>query len=75
MFNFSRCYSSTGFNDRGVKKGDLFVVRDTDMPSVLLDIGYLTNPQEEQRMLKDEFQNSVAEAIGNGVKEYLKIER
>ncbi|MGB8451614.1 MAG: N-acetylmuramoyl-L-alanine amidase [Anaerocolumna sp.] len=65
--------SATGFNDRGVKKGDLFVVRDTDMPSVLLEIGYLTNPQEEQTMLNEEFQDSVTEAIGNGVKEYLEI--
>lgn len=67
--------SSTGFNDRGVKKGDLFVVRDTDMPSVLLEIGYLTNPQEEQKMLNNEFQYSVAESICDGVKAYLKLKR
>jgi len=67
--------SSTGFNDRGVRKEDLFIVRDTDMPSVLLEIGYLTNPQEEQKMLNDEFQYSVAESICDGVKEYLKIKR
>lgn len=67
--------SSTGFNDRGVKKGDLFVVRDPDMPSVLLEIGYLTNPQEEQKMLNDEFQYSVAESICDGVKAYLKLKR
>lgn len=66
--------SSTGFNDRGVRKKDLFVVRYTDMPSVLLEIGYLTNPQEEQIMLNDEFQYSVAESICDGVKEYLEIE-
>lgn len=66
---------STGFNDRGVRKEDLYVVRDTDMPSVLLEIGYLTNPQEEQKMLNDEFQYSVAESICDGVKEYLRIKR
>ena len=67
--------NSTGFNDRGVRVKDLFVVKDTDMPSVLLEIGYLTNPQEEQKMLNDELQYSVAEAIGDGVTEYLKIMR
>jgi N-acetylmuramoyl-L-alanine amidase len=41
----------------------------------LLEIGYLTNPQEEQKMLNDELQYSVAEAIGDGVTEYLKIMR
>lgn len=66
--------NSTGFNDRGVRKRDLVVVRDTDMPSVLLEIGYLTNAQEEQRMFNDEFQYSIAESICDGVKEYLEIE-
>lgn len=32
--------SATSFIDRGIKKEDLFVVRDTDMPSVLLEVGY-----------------------------------
>jgi len=53
---------STGFKDRGVKKEELFVVRDTDMPSVLLDIGYLTNSQEEQLMFNGELQNLIAES-------------
>lgn len=66
--------NATGFEDRGVRKEDLFVVRYTDMPSVLLEIGYLTNTQEEQRMLNDKFQYSVAESIRDGVKEYLEIE-
>lgn len=63
---------STVFKDRGVRKKDLFVMRNTDIPSVLLEIGYLTNPQEEQIMFTDEFQYSVAKAICAGVKEYLE---
>jgi N-acetylmuramoyl-L-alanine amidase len=65
---------ATGFTDRGVKKDDLFVVRDTDMPSVLLEIGYLTNPKEELLMHNNELQYSIAESICDGVKEYLEIE-
>ncbi|MDF2942645.1 MAG: cell wall hydrolase/autolysin [Herbinix sp.] len=71
---YNKVVSSTGFKARGVKNKDLFVVRYTDMPSVLLEIGYLTNPQEEQMMFKDEFQSSLAESICDGVKEYLEIE-
>lgn len=71
---YNNVVSSTGFNDRGIKSKDLFVVRYTDMPSVLLEIGYMTNPQEEQLMFNDEFQSSVAESICDGVKEYLEIE-
>lgn len=65
---------STGFNDRGVRNKDLFVVRYTDMPAVLLEIGYLTNPEEEEKMFTDEFQNSIANSISDGIKEYLGIE-
>lgn len=64
--------NATGFNDRGVRRKDLFVVRYTDMPSVLLEVGYLTNSKEEQLMGDDEFQVSIAQSICDGVKEYLK---
>jgi N-acetylmuramoyl-L-alanine amidase len=71
---YEKVVRSTGFKDRGVKNNDFFVVKYTEMPSVLLEIGYLTNPGEEQQMLDDEFQNSTAQAICDGVKEYLKLE-
>jgi N-acetylmuramoyl-L-alanine amidase len=66
--------SSTGFKDRGLKKRNFFVVNYTQMPSVLLEIGYLTNLQEEKLIFNDEFQYSIAESICDGVKEYLEIE-
>ncbi|WP_047980261.1 N-acetylmuramoyl-L-alanine amidase family protein [Ornithinibacillus contaminans] len=64
---------ATGYNDRGVKKENYFVLKDTTMPAVLLEIGYLTNPQDEQQMLTDDFQLSVAKAIVKGIKAYLGI--
>ncbi|WP_163580904.1 N-acetylmuramoyl-L-alanine amidase family protein [Gracilibacillus saliphilus] len=63
---------TTGFRNRGVKKENYFVLKDTTMPAVLLEIGYITNPEEEQTMLTDDFQQSLAEAIKNGINEYLK---
>jgi len=61
---------ATGFKDRGVKKDDLFVIKDTTMPAVLLEIGYLTNPQDESQMWTEDFQDRVATAIVDGIKEY-----
>ncbi|WP_208588701.1 N-acetylmuramoyl-L-alanine amidase family protein [Gracilibacillus suaedae] len=63
--------NATGYNDRGVKQENFFVLKDTNMPAVLLEIGYLTNPQDEQKMMTDVFQQSVAEAITDGINEYL----
>ncbi|MGM0838968.1 MAG: N-acetylmuramoyl-L-alanine amidase family protein [Bacillota bacterium] len=65
---------ATGFSNRGVKKENYFVLKDTTMPATLLEIGYITNPKDEQIMLTDEFQESVAKSIKNGVKEYLEID-
>lgn len=61
---------ATGFRDRGEKKGDLFVVKDTKMPAALIEVGYLTNPQDETKMWTDDFQTRVATSIVEGIKEY-----
>ena len=61
------------FRDRGVKQEDYFVVKDTNMPAVLIETGYLTNPQEEQQLLTDEVQYRLAGSILDGIKEYLQI--
>ncbi|USG67893.1 N-acetylmuramoyl-L-alanine amidase [Brevibacillus ruminantium] len=64
---------ANGFRDRGVKKEDFFVVKDTNMPAVLIEMGYLTNPQEEKEMLTEEVQYRMANSILDGIKEVLKL--
>lgn len=64
---------ATGLKDRGVKAANFFVLRETEMPSVLLELGYLTNPGDEAKMWTNEFQEAVASAIADGIKEYLQL--
>ncbi|WP_233274983.1 N-acetylmuramoyl-L-alanine amidase family protein [Calidifontibacillus oryziterrae] len=66
---------ATGFRDRGIMVKDLFVIKDTKMPGALIEVGYLTNPEDEFKMWADEFQNRVATAIVEGVKEYIYGEK
>src|SRR5699024_2137957 len=61
---------TTGFNDRGIKRENLFVLRDSDMPSVLIEVGYLTNPDEQEKMNSDNFQEQIAQSIVDGIEEY-----
>lgn len=63
---------ATGFTDRGYKQEGYYVIRETEMPSVLIEIGYMTNPDNEREMWKDDFQNRVAQAIVNGINEYVE---
>lgn len=66
--------NATKFSDRGVRKEEYFVLKDTTMPAVLLEIGYLTNPQDEQMMLREDFQETVAHAIYEGIIEYYNMQ-
>lgn len=61
---------TTGFNDRGVKRENLFVLQDSDMPGVLIEVGYLTNPDEQEKMDSDDFQEQIAHSIVDGIEEY-----
>ncbi|WP_238322824.1 N-acetylmuramoyl-L-alanine amidase family protein [Gorillibacterium massiliense] len=66
--------AATGFVDRSVRFGDLHVVRETTMPATLVEVGYLSNQMNEAAMFTEDFQNRVAQAIVNGIKEFLKIQ-
>lgn len=64
---------TNGFRDRGVKKEDFFVLKDSNMPAALIEMGYLTNPQEENEMLTEDFQYRMASSIFDGIKEALNL--
>ncbi len=64
---------TSGFRDRGIKKEDFFVLKDSNMPAALIEMGYLTNPQEENEMLTEDFQYRMASSILDGIKEALNL--
>ncbi|MGN8769743.1 N-acetylmuramoyl-L-alanine amidase [Paenibacillus barengoltzii] len=64
---------ATGLKDRGVRKSSLHVTRETKMPAVLLEVGYLSNKTDAELMYTEEFQQRVAEGIVAGIKEYLGL--
>jgi len=59
-----------GAHDRGLMVGNnLVVLRESNMPSALLEIGFLTNPDEARRLATASHQQNVARAIYNGIVE------
>ncbi|NGZ77101.1 N-acetylmuramoyl-L-alanine amidase family protein [Saccharibacillus alkalitolerans] len=66
--------AATGFRDRGSKQANFIVIRQTTMPAALVEIGFLSNKEEETLMMREDFQQKVAEAIVAGIKEYLKLD-
>ncbi|MFQ3679137.1 MAG: N-acetylmuramoyl-L-alanine amidase, partial [Pseudanabaenaceae cyanobacterium] len=64
--------AATGANDRGVKTARFYVVHRTSMPSVLLETGFVTNPQEARNLTNPAYQDRLATAIARGVAGYLQ---
>ncbi|MNO45011.1 N-acetylmuramoyl-L-alanine amidase LytC precursor [compost metagenome] len=65
--------AGTGFKDNGVRSKSLHVTRETSMPAVLLEVGYLTNPGNESAMYSEQLQDSLAREIVAGIMEYLGL--
>ncbi|MEK3748924.1 N-acetylmuramoyl-L-alanine amidase family protein [Paenibacillus sp. FSL E2-8871] len=62
---------ATGLQDRGVRQANYHVTRETKMPAILLECGYLSNTKDEALLFTVDVQNRIAEAVVLGIKEYL----
>lgn len=60
-----------GCNNRGVRSARFYVINHTKAPAVLLEMGYVSNPSELQAVQSSARQKVAAEAIANGVVDYL----
>lgn len=58
--------------DRGVKQGPLAVLTNAMMPSVLIEVGFITHPEEERLISDPAFHEDVAEAVAEGVKDFFR---
>ena len=62
---------SPGSPDRGVKQGRYYVIKNTRMPAVLVEIGFLTGRLDARRLEKSIHRKRIAYAIAKGILEYL----
>lgn len=51
--------------DKGVHQAGFLVLRATSMPSVLIEVGYISNPNEESYLISERGQNALAKSIYN----------
>ena len=57
-------------NDRGVQPGNYYVVRENRQEAVLIELGFLTNPSEEQTVTSAQFREQATLGIYNGILQY-----
>lgn len=58
--------------DRGARQGNFYVLRYTPMVSILVEIGFICNPNIELNLRDAEVRQAIAESLGNAIIEYLK---
>lgn len=62
----------TGFKNNGAKAQSFAVVRNTNCPAILVEVGYIINPEDNAKLIDKNYQNKIAEAILHGLENYLK---
>lgn len=56
--------------NRGVRTADFFLLRDVRVSSLHIEVAYLSNPSEEERLKRIEYLESIAKSIAEGIKNY-----
>ena len=60
-------------HDRGIKDGNLHVNRETNMPSALVEVGFIDNSNDAAKLKQERYRNQIATGIVNGIKKYFQI--
>lgn len=66
--------SRVKFRDRGVKQAGFFVLYQTAMPSILTEVGFISNPEERQRMTSEAGQKAITESLLAAVTKYINTQ-
>ena len=63
---------TTGAVDKGIAPATFYVLRNTTMPSILVEMGFVTNTQEAKLLQSDAYREKIATGIFNGIVEYFQ---
>lgn len=65
-------YIKKGMTDRGVKSADFYVLRNTNMPAILIEAGFMTNKDDLEKLKSTSYRKEVAEKTCRGICDYFK---
>lgn len=68
----SAMINETGANDRGVKRATFEVLRETDIPAILLEAGFIDNSAEGRKLADPAYQNRLMESVADAIDQYFK---
>jgi N-acetylmuramoyl-L-alanine amidase len=59
--------------DHGVKQALFYVLFGAQMPSVLVEVSFISNPEEERLLSTDAYRDGLAKSIAAGVQKYMSV--
>ena len=59
--------------NRGVKSANFYVIKHATVPASLVELAFITNPEEEYLLADEDYQYQLALAITRGIKRYLGL--
>jgi N-acetylmuramoyl-L-alanine amidase len=62
---------SPGLRDRGVKKAPFIVLIGANMPSILAEISFVSNPGDEKKLKTSEYRQRIADSLYKGISKYV----
>ncbi|WP_164525466.1 N-acetylmuramoyl-L-alanine amidase [Siminovitchia acidinfaciens] len=68
----SHLSKSIKLKDRGTQFGNYYVLRENTQPAVLLELGYLSNIDEEKTIKRNKYREKVTDAIVKGLEDYFE---
>ena len=63
--------ATTGAIDRGVKHARFVVLIGTNVPAILIETGFITNPTEATKLSSDTYQDKIASAVVTGIEKFI----
>jgi N-acetylmuramoyl-L-alanine amidase len=63
----SRMVEATGATDRGVRQNLFYVIRNSRIPAILVELGFVSHPDEGRRLMRSDYRDALADALTEGI--------
>ena len=70
LYSLRQKYGTQKIRDGGVREGPFWVLVGAQMPSILIEVGYISHPSESKRIYTASYQKLIAKSISNGIDSY-----
>lgn len=62
-----------GTKDRGIRFGSFYILRNADIPAIVIEVAFISNPEEEVLLSSADGRNKAADCIAEGIMSYFKV--